>query len=311
MKKAGLSWLLLWGFLASSLHAGEAFRYELSYRGIFSAMQKVRIADVRLWIGGVDADGRRSARLTVTSAPYGLVENLYPFRLCAKSLFSTRRGRPRDTLLYGLENQSGGELEERLLWLDWPRHQMKRFQREVKPVDLKTLRAAAVRLSDARRLLRELEGGKVPDLPAAGVYPLPREVVFDRLSLFLLLRELEWKPGDRRDFRVAVDDELLRYRLSFLRRERIAVGGITRRARRIEMSEFDEQGKVGHVVTFWIGDEAPHPPLKGHSAHALGDFVMRLVDWSAASDEAEGCAAPGFAFLRERSKPANDEDDWF
>lgn len=303
--------LLLWSFLLPSLHAGEMFHFEAGYRGLFSAMQTVRIADVRLWVGKIDSHGRRAAQLTVTSAPYGVVENLYPFRLCAKTLFATRQEQPRRTLIYGIENQSADELEEQLLWLHWEKHQIKRLQRKLDHFDATTLHAAITRLSDTKSLLRSLEQGKALDLPVRETFPLPRQTVLDRLSLFLLLRQLEWKPGDRRDFPVAVDDELVRYQLRFIRRERITVDSTTSLARRIEMTELDEGGKAGHVVTFWIGDKAPYLPLKGHSAHPLGDFVIRLIDWKTVDDtEPAGCSAPGFAFLPKSPSSSNEGDNW-
>ncbi len=297
---------LLLGELSTSW-AGERFHYLVSYRGLLSAMQQVNIADVWLAVGDADRQRRREARLSVSSAPFGLVESLYPFRMCAKTLFQrTSNGEPR-SLVYGLENQSRKELEELLLWLDWPARRLHRFQIDHDEVGDRQLHAAAARLSDARQLLARLAAGESPGLPANGERVLPNAPVLDRLSLFLAMRDLRWAPEQQRRFAVAVDDEILNYRLLFKGRESIRVFGREWPSLRIEMTELDDDGEPGHIVTFWISDDARHLPLQGHSAHALGDFLMRLVEWRGDVVVDTRCEADGFAF-RSRGDAVEPEE---
>ncbi len=308
MKKNRLSWLLLVLAWFGSAVADERFHYLASYRGLLSAFQNVRIADVRLAIRNVEPAGRRVARLTVSSQPFGFVESLYPFRLCGKSLYERRRGGGVRTLLYGLENQSPKELSEQLLWLDWSSGSLRRYEMENKVVDASLKHAAEGLLADMPALHARLRRGVAPRLPFRGKLSLPTQAVLDRLSLFLRMRDLDWVARQRYYFDVAVDDEILHYRLVYRGREKTRVLGKEHASIRVEMTELDDKGQPGHIVTFWFSDDARRLPLKGHSAHAAGDFLLQLLDHDEKEVVESRCAGDGFSLMLH---DAEEAEDWF
>ncbi len=308
VKKNRLFWFLfvLAGF--GSAVADEQLHYLASYRGLLSAFQNVRIADVRLAIQDVQPAGRRVARLTVSSQPFGFVESLYPFRLCGKSLYEQRPDGGLRTLLYGLENQSPKELSEQLLWLDWSSGLLRRYELESKVVDSTLKRAAEGLLADMPALHARLRRGVAPRLPFRGKLKLPAQAVLDRLSLFLRMRDLDWVARQQYRFDVAVDDEILHYRLVYRGREKTRVLGKEYASRRVEMTELDDKGQPGHIVTFWFSDDARRLPIKGHSAHAAGDFLLQLLDHDEKAVVDGRCASDGFSLMLRDAEAA---EDWF
>jgi len=308
VKKKIFSWLLLVFAGSGSAVADEHFHFLASYRGLLSAFQNVRIADVRLAIRDVEPTGRRVARLTVSSQPFGFVESLYPFRLCGKSLYEQRQDGGLRTLLYGLENQSPKALSEQLLWLDWSSGSLRRYELESKVVDSTLKRAAEGLLADMSALHARLRRGGAPRLPFRGKLKLPAQAVLDRLSLFLRVRDLDWVAHQQYHFDVAVGDEILHYRLVYRGREKTRVLGKEYASRRVEMAELDDTGRSGHIVTFWFSDDARRLPIKGHSAHAAGDFLLQLLDHDEKVVTDSHCASDGFSLMLHDAK---EVEDWF
>lgn len=260
----------------------ESMRYLVSYRGIFSAMSWIDIADAVLRGGRLgDGDERlQELELRVSSEPHGFVESLYPFRYRARSLF---RPDEQGSLVFESFKQTKKRKHD-LFWLDRQKGRVVRFRPDGKNPQQASLPDDLSALVDPDRLMR-CEG-----LGAAlGTTP-----VFDRLSLLHRIRQLDL---DQPEHLVTATDgkRRLTYRITLEKTESVEAVDRVWPAWKLEVVQVDamddsdaesisdhpaeQVGRSAHrPVYVWLSRDADRLPLLFENSHAIGRFTIRLTE---------------------------------
>lgn len=247
---------------AAFANAGaDSLRYQVVYKGLFSAGARMPIADVRLQTrvpGG--ESGYREAEMQVSSEAYGHVEAFYPIRYRFRSWYLEDHSSVLASE-YCERNKRSGK-KHRLIQLDDPS----------KPFVVHNL------LVEGPTMLHRLLAGEYPsDARERGI---PER--FDRLGLLQSVRARALQPGDVFQAAVTNGKKMFEYRVSVEALEAIETAGRQWGAVKVRFDalEPDKQGKERHAhrpVFIWFSKEPRHVPLRAISRHALGSFVIELV----------------------------------
>lgn len=262
----------------------ESMRYLVSYRGIFSGMAWIDIADAELHARrlGDAIEGLRELELRVSSEPHGFVESVYPFRYRARSLF-----RPDDlgTLAFERFKQTKKRRHD-LFWLDRDQGRVVRFRPDGKNPQQAGLPDDLSALIDPDRVMRcEGMGATLGTTP-----------VFDRLSLLHRIRGLDL---DQAEHLVSVTDgkRRLTYRITREKTESVEAAGRVWPAWKLKVVQVDAadgsddelpsdhpaeqagqvRGRAHRPVFLWLSRDADRLPLLFENRHAIGRFTVRLM----------------------------------
>lgn len=267
---------------------GEALRYLVSYRGIFSAMAWVDIADAVLRERQLDeaAEPLRELALFVTSEPHDFVESVYPFRYRARSLYVPAQP---GSLAFERYKETSKRKHD-LFWLDRDQGHVMRFRPDGQQPDRAELPPRLTALLDPQRQMR-CEG-----LGAA----LDQSPVFDRLGLLRRLRTLDLR---QRTHRVPVTDgkRRLTYRITREAEETVEAAGRRWPAWKLRVEQMVQHGsddEPHRPVYVWLSRGAERLPLLFENSHAIGRFAVRLAD----ADFSEFADTPFTPRRREKQK---------
>ncbi len=240
----------------STFAGGEQLAYRVSYQGVFSFGEAMPIADLTLRTDAADGErGLAAVSLDATSAPYALVESLYPIRYRLRSWAEPGQGD-----LVAFESYE---------------HTRKRRHR----LYLRSTGRAMVRLdlesgAGREQLAQLIAGGRPDSVP-------PEAELFDRLGLLQWLRAQRLSEGA--EFRLPVtngeDDLVYRVRVEAAQTLHLDGGAYAAWKLRMDGSRVDHAGAqepVQRPVYLWLSRDARHLPLRVDSRHPIGLFRVEL-----------------------------------
>lgn len=262
--------LFVVGSLSSSVTA--ALRYNVTYRGVLSALQTLDIADATLTDKVISNAGLRRSELQVSSAGHGIVESLYPFRYRVRSLYR--------------ENGVGAVAFELF-------KQTRRIKQEVFYVDSASRKLTAYgKMGDGPELpesiATQLGVGKQHRQSGDGMH-VAEEQLFDRLSLLHYLGSLPLAVGSDYTLAVTNGDETFEYRVRVSSKERLAAAGRVWDTWRLRLDATDDQGEPAHKpVDLWLADEPGRMLIRAEAKHPIGRFSISLLESDSGVMNGEG-----------------------
>lgn len=251
-----LTWIAFSG-VAVADPVSERLTYSVSYRGVFSLGQSLRIADVRLETRTLPGDaGLVETRLEADSQAYPTVEALYPIRYRFRSWLTPGVGE-----LVGFETLEQGR-----------KHRHRLYLRDDSLPGVRAFNLIAGAGSDE---MARLDAGDLPsDAP-------PGDLLFDRLGLLQRVRRQEMREDAQYRFPVTNGRDRLVYRVTVEGAERLALEGLTVPAWKLRFDGYEVTADGGETpahrpVHIWLSQSPALIPLRADSEHPVGVFRILL-----------------------------------
>ncbi len=305
--------ILLSGFLLFASLQGRAaeaeakLHYQASYTGVLSLFQRLDIADV--WYGSnaigaaKNGDLLQHVTLSVSSENFSTVERLYPIRYQFQSIFKPETSQA--VLFENLRTSKKSKKNRHKVGLfDLNDHQVQVYsstneQVSITPVQVKHL----VDGGDSSVIVKQLnlKADKAP------LHYLEGNSLIDRLTLLSVIRNQVIEGDEKRQYLVTNGRELMTYRVQLGKQELVQLGENKIKATKVKIEAFDfekdNKSATGYVyagdtsidsyealiqegqqdyrhppVYVWFSADDRRLPLKFVNHHALGEFVIELVN---------------------------------
>jgi len=275
--------------------------YQLEYQGFFTAFVWTTLADVsftsaRNKTGFIGASSCL-LDLRLSTENYS-TEDVYPFRYEWRSLVSPDLGK-----VYLVEEISTGVKEEhKAVWLDWNDKKINLYRKrnkiepdvfddeedefyivepEVKKNKIEWEKDGAKPVPEFLNRQPLLEGKYTYLVYDKSVKLASDLLLTDPVGLMYATRWHNYRASPMYDYDVSYKDEIRKYRIKKLGRERVALGtgqipAIKVRVMRTSQNEADEEGSV----TIWLSDDNRRIPLKYEIDVVLGKMRLNLSEAS-------------------------------
>ncbi len=264
--------------------AVAALRYDVTYRGVLSAMQTLDIADAVLSTEPATEVGLQRSELQISSAGHSAVESVYPFRYRVRSLY---RKNGEGAVAFELYKQTRRTRQEIFL-IDPANGKLVAYRRSGVGPELPA--TIATQLGVEQRHRQRGEGMEVAV-----------EQLFDRLSLLQHLGSLPMAIGRDFQLRATDGDETFTYRIQVDKREPQRAAGRTWDTWRLRLDAKDQDGKPAHrPVYLWLADQPDRMLVRAEAKHPAGRFLISLADTNAPemrADKMRWKAVPSADFL--------------
>jgi len=290
-------------------YLGEHLNYTISYRGVFSAMNWVDIADAELQTERSAFNGQPVYRshLQVSTEAYGKMEQFYPLRYRFESYFSTDLQR---TLLFDEQKKTHKERRE-IVWVDWEQREANRYKQKASKATKEGNREEWEQFDfGAYGQLKEKKANGLPpiltelDTTDQGQFRQARGAnlrrlsnILDQLSLLQAVRIQELTAGQEIQLPVMDGDDVLSYRIQVVKRETIEQQGQSWDTFQLRFEAFKqgaEEGEVEHPPIYvWLTTDDRRIPVRFASNYALGKFAgqLKTLDSIAGLPKSEHLAA--------------------
>lgn len=303
-----LSGLLLFASLQGQAAETEAkLHYQASYTGVLSLFQQLDIADV--WYGdnaigaAKNGDLLQHVTLSVSSENFSTVERLYPFRYQLQSIFKPETFQ---TVLFEKlkTTKKSKKTRHRVGLFDLHDHQVQVYSSANKQVSITPVQVKHfVDEADANVIEKQLN----LQVNGAPLQYLEGATLVDRLTLLSAIRNQLLKGDEKQQYLVTNGRELIVYRVQLGKQELVQLGKNKIKATKVKIEAFDlekdNKSVNGYVyagdtsigsyanlgqegwgdyrhppVYIWFSADDRRLPLKFVNHHALGEFVIELVN---------------------------------
>ena len=293
----------------SPAYLGERLNYTISYRGVFSAMNWIDIADAELQTEQSAFNGQPVYRshLQVSTEAYGKMERFYPLRYRFESYFSTDLQR---TLLFD-EQKKTHKVRREIVWVDWEQRSANRYKQKVSR-DAKEggmedtgefdfadkgprVKKKANGLPPLLTGLDDADKGQFRQARGANLRRLNN--ILDQLSLLQAVRVQDLVAGQEIRLPVLDGRDVLSYRIRVVKRETLeqqGQGWDTFKLRFDAFKQGAEKGEIEHPPIYvWLTTDDRRIPVRFASNYALGKFAgqLKVLDSLAGLPKKERIAA--------------------
>ena len=264
----------------------ESLQYQASYEGLFSAGNRIPIADIVLKTVPADlaVEGQEvfETRMSVSSASYEFVENTYPFRVSFRSLYEAA-----PFISLALEKyQKTRKLKHEVSWMGRDDGKVARYRRH-----------QSENPEDYLPALLEQWLGESQGFSFYKFAPHSKEnSPVDYLTMLQSLRHSELQAGKNFRFPVTDGKRFYDYRVSVEGTEQLNVKGALVDSWKLRFEGLRiKKGKTypdHEPVTVWLKQGGSRAPLRFENSHPMGMFIIELTDERApeSEDTAEGRA---------------------
>jgi hypothetical protein len=262
----------------------EQLNYTISYRGVFSAMNWIEIADAVLQteqqLAPVNGEQAYRSSFQVSTAGHQQMEQFYPLRYRFESYFSMDRQR---TLLVDEQKLARKERREIVL-VDWEQKTTSRYKkRKAKGREAGAAESmgAGQGTADLSPVLTELgaEQGEFRQANGADIRQL--DVILDHLSMLHSVRGRELSPGQEIQLPVLDGDEILSYRVRVEKREVLQQKGQDWDTLKLRFDALAPGGEGDDSsdppIYIWLTADTRRIPVRFASDYALGRFAGELT----------------------------------
>lgn len=273
---------------ANPSYLGEKLSYTISYKGVFSAMNWVEIADAVLQteqqLTPVSGEPAYRSTLQVSTAGHKKMERFYPLRYRFESYFSVDQQR---TLLIDEHKKTHKDRREIVL-VDWEQRTASRYKKR-NPKRRQAEPAESVKAAPNPRkgraivppLLAELGVEQDEFRQANGADIQQLDTLLDHLSMLHSVRDQALSPGQEIYLPVLDGDEVLSYRVRVVKQELLQQKGRDWDTFKLRFdvvapgTEVDELDQPSIYV--WLTADERRTPVRFASNYALGRFAGELT----------------------------------